>query len=87
MRIIVGVSPYICCAKARKLWDPIGSNVIALITDHSHIVFIQGSLGITLKNHDQSLSCNLYGDKGNDTAFLFELVIISYLLFPTCLYR
>ena len=83
MRVIVGVSPYGSCAEAKKLRDPPGiptSNVIVLITDHSHILFVQGSQGITLENRHWSLLYKIYGDKSAGTAFLFEHVIISYLL-------
>ena len=79
----IGVSPYNSCAEAKKLRDPPGipiSNVIVLITDHSHIFFVWGSWGITLENCHWSLLCKIYGDKSADTTFLFEHVIISYLL-------
>ena len=39
MHIIVGVSPYGCSVEAKKQWDPQGissSNIMVLITDHSH---------------------------------------------------
>ena len=53
MRVIVGVSPYSSYAEAKKLRDPPGipiSNVIVSIADHSHVVFVRGSQGITLEN-------------------------------------
>ena len=54
MHIIVGMSPYRCCAEAKKLWDPQGissSNVmhVVSITDYSHTFSVWGSRGITSK--------------------------------------
>ena len=83
MCIIVGVSPYGCCAEAKNPRDPQGisrSNVIASITDHSHTFFAWGSRGITLENRHQSLLYKVYGAKSDDTTLLSEHVIISYLL-------
>ena len=88
MRVIVGVSPYCCCAKAKKLRDHPGissSNIIASIADHSHIiVFVRGSQRTTCENlPSKNLLCKVCGDNSDDTAFLFEHVIISYILWPT----
>ena len=68
--------------KLKKLRDPPGissSNVIAPIADHSHIVFVRETRGIIFENRHQILLCKVYRDKSDDTAFLFEHVVISYL--------
>ena len=82
MHVIVGVSPYSHCAEAKKLQDPQGissANAIVSIADHSHIIFVWGSRGVTLENRHQSLPYKIYGDKSADRALLLEHVIISYL--------
>ena len=71
---------YYCCVEAKKLWDPRGissSNVIVSIADHSYIIIAWGSRA---KTAIKSLLCKVYGDKSDDTGFLPEHVIISYLL-------
>ena len=74
--------------KLRSLRDPQGissSNVIVSISDHSHIYLsclIWGSHGITLENCHQSLLCEVYRNKSDDTAMH---VIISCLLWDTAI--
>ena len=53
--VIVGVSPYSCCAE--KWRDPQGftsSAIVVLIACHIHIGLEQGSQGFTLDNHHRS---------------------------------
>ena len=78
MHVVVGVSPYGCCAEAKKNCGiPKGSLAIVSITDHSHTSIVWG---ITLENCHQILLCKICGNKSDDTAILSEQVIILYLL-------
>ena len=68
--------PYIVAVlKLKNCQGSLSSNVIASIADHSNIVFCSG----ILRDHHRCLLHKVYGDKSDDTAFLFEHVIISYI--------
>ena len=57
--VIVDVSPCSCYIDAQNLWDTQGTPYlfsVVSIADHSHIIFVCGSRGITLVNHHQSFT-------------------------------
>ena len=75
MHIIVGVSPYDCCAEAKELRDPQGissSNIIVLITDHSHTFLFGDPEGSPSK-----IVIKVYHVKSMSSS---EHMIISFLL-------
>ena len=84
MRIIMGMSPYVCSVEAKKLWGPRGissSNVIVSIANHSHTFLFGDPEGSPLKIAIKIYYiCEVYGDKSDDTALLSEHVITLYLL-------
>ena len=52
IRVIMGVSPYSCCAEAKKRRDPQGfasSIIIVLVACHVHIGLERGSQGFTIE--------------------------------------
>ena len=56
-------------------------STLVLNASHNHIFLMWGSPGVSFENSCWALVCKVYGNKIDDTAFLFVHEMLSYLLY------